>query len=69
MDINYEKTLAHVLRDGGEFRLLALELADLAVDHPVLVIDLGKQGGKFLVNLALLRMLEVDGIHRAQDAL
>ena len=67
--VDHEEALAHVFGDRREFRLLALELLNLAVDHAVLVIDLGKQGRKLFIDLALLRVFQIDGVDRAQDAL
>ena len=69
MIVDHKETFAHVFGDCRKFRLLALKLLNLAVDHTVLIVNFREQGGKFFINLALFRVLKVNRIHRAQDAL
>ena len=58
-----------MLRDGGELRLAAAQLVHLRGDLPVLGGNFLQQGGKLVIGLRLLRMLQVESIQRADDAL
>ena len=67
--VDDEQAFVHVLRDGGELRLAAAQLVHLRGDLPVLGGNFLQQGGKLVIGLRLLRMLQVEGIQRADDAL
>ena len=67
--VDDEQAFVHVLRDGGELRLAAAQLVHLRGDLPVLGGNFLQQGGKLVIGLRLLRMLEIEGVQRADDAL
>ena len=67
--VDDEQAFVHVLRDGGELRLAAAQLVHLRGDLPVLGGNFLQQGGKLVIGLRLLRMLQVESIQRADDAL
>ena len=65
--IKQHKALAHAAGDLREFRLLALQLAHLLVDLPVLAVDAPEQRSKLLVGVVFERVLKVKLIERSHN--